>query len=887
MWCPIPVLEQELTLPLAAPPSDLRPHRKVNVLLRWRGSPVGRIDIPVAGSKLASGDLVERILDTYLDAITRWAVTDALRAEGPLTVPEIVNGCGASALDDHDAPSVSVIICTRERPEDLERCLGALEVASPRPLEVIVVDNAPATDATRRIAERFSFVRYTKEPRPGLDWARNRGMLEARGDIVAFADDDVVVDRAWVGAIARAFRLHPSAGAVTGLIAPFELATSAQFHFELHAGFGRGFLPMWEHHPVGGPLPWRGLATGALGSGANMAFRRKLFDHMGLFLPQLDAGTVTEGGGDLEILYRTLKFGYPIAYDPRVFVWHRHRREAHELSRQIQSWGIATIAMLECVSQQFPDEAANARRYAWYWRQTLLKRALSQFLRPPRVPYAIRLNELRGVLIGKQRYQAALEEVRRIEREFGPQPGVSTLADRSRLPAPRGWDFPRRMAVRSVDVSRGIHALEDVEGYLTTRVFIHAGRRPLGHVDVENRGLAISRERLVDRMLETRAPIEWVALFNEVSVESARAQLRTLLTQQILPADDTPSSFVSWGQSTRASIVLATRDRPVELRRCLASLTRVTREQNPEILVVDNHPASPATAEVTRDFSEVTLVREPRQGLSYARNAGFARASGDVVVCTDDDVIFADDWLAALLRPFHRNDIDIVCGNVLPVALETESQLRFEQYGGLGKGFDAFEVDQDWFFRDWRRSVETWTLGATANTAFRSSLLRDPDVGRFEEALGPGVPSGVGEDTYFFYKALRAGYRLRYEPSSIVWHEHRTSMDELKRQLLAYSRGHIAYHLHTLLRHGDSRAFVRFSEIASWQARSAVRALFGASANGYPLDLVLTEVRGNLQGPWALLESYARVRKRGRSEPVTPASLRAEPPASELGRGIG
>jgi GT2 family glycosyltransferase len=178
----------------------------------------------------------------------------------------------------------------------------------------------------------------------------------------------------------------------------------------------------------------------------------------------------------------------------------------------------------------------------------------------------------------------------------------------------------------------------------------------------------------------------------------------------------------------------------------------------------------------------VRLVSEPRQGLSYARNAGFLRATGDIIVCTDDDVMFADDWLERLLQPFRRNDVDVVCGNVLPIALDAPSQLHFEQYGGLGKGYEAFEADQEWFFRDWLRPVHTWSLGATANCAFRARLLRDPDVGMFEEVLGPGVPTGVGEDTYFFYRALLNGYRVRYEPSSLVWHEHRRTDRDLERR---------------------------------------------------------------------------------------------------------
>ena len=293
---------------------------------------------------------------------------------------------------------------------------------------------------------------------------------------------------------------------------------------------------------------------------------------------------------------------------------------------------------------------------------------------------------------------------------------------------------------------------------------------------------------------------------------------------------------------------------------------------------MDNRPSSPATAEVVRDFPTARLVSEPRQGLSYARNAGFLRATGDIIVCTDDDVMFADDWLERLLEPFRRNDVDVVCGNVLPMALDAPSQRHFEQDRGLGKGYEAFEADQEWFFRDWLRPVHTWSLGATANCAFRARLLRDPDVGMFEEVLGPGVPTGVGEDTYFFYRALLNGYRVRYEPSSVVWHEHRKTDRDLKRQLSAYGRGHVAYHLHTLLSDGDFRALPHFARVATWHMKRVGAALVGRG-HGFPLKLVLAEIRGNLAGPLALWRSHRVVRKLG----AALGYLRSAPPKKRKG----
>ena len=169
-----------------------------------------------------------------------------------------------------------------------------------------------------------------------------------------------------------------------------------------------------------------------LGSGANMAFRRELFDRIGLFLPELDAGTRTEGGGDLEILYRTLKHGYPVAYEPRALAWHRHRTEPEQLIEQIGSWSIATFAMLESVRRHYPDEAANVRRYGHFWKRRLLTRAVSQYLRPPRMPRAVRLKEMQGSFIGKRRYGEALEELGPLSSSLDRRKALRTRLARCR-----------------------------------------------------------------------------------------------------------------------------------------------------------------------------------------------------------------------------------------------------------------------------------------------------------------------------------------------------------------------------------------------------------------------------------------------------------------------
>lgn len=311
------------------------------------------------------------------------------------------------------------------------------------------------------------------------------------------------------------------------------------------------------------------------------------------------------------------------------------------------------------------------------------------------------------------------------------------------------------------------------------------------------------------------------------------------------------------------SIVVATLDRPDDLRDCLSHLVTQETRRTVEIIVVDNHPASGLTPPVVAEFSGVQLVTERRRGLAYARNKGFLASRGAVVVATDDDVIAPRGWLEKLLAPFASPEVMVVTGNILPWRLETAAQRLFETYGGLGRGGERRTAGGEWF-RQCRAAVPTWSLGATANAAFRAAIFSHAQIGLMDEALGPGMPSGVGEDTYLFYKVLKAGYSIVYEPTAWVWHKHRRDLPALRRQIFNYSKGHVAYHLTTLLRDHDWRALINLAILLpGTHLRRALRRLLGRSA--YPLSLILLEAAGNLAGPWALWQSRQRVKCEGTS----------------------
>jgi O-antigen biosynthesis protein len=403
-------------------------------------------------------------------------------------------------------------------------------------------------------------------------------------------------------------------------------------------------------------------------------------------------------------------------------------------------------------------------------------------------------------------------------------------------------------AVRTLDLSQPLQPIRGVARYARVRFYVSRAARMLGSFEIATDGADyISVARLRDAVAERFA---WDFLREDIE--------KRLGAEADQPLAELPPTVVS--------IVVPTCDRPDDLRRCLASLvTQVTRH-TVEILLVDNRPASGSARAVASEFPGIRVIVEERPGLSFARNAGIAAATGSIIVATDDDVTAPEGWIERLVAPFVRPEVLCVTGNVLPLELETESQCRFEAYGGLGKGFRPFEVDRAWFDSQ-RTAVPTWILGATANAAFRAAIFRNAHIGLLDEALGAGTPTGCSEDTYLFYKILKSGGTIVYEPSAYVWHRHRSTNDSLRQQIYAYSKGHVAYHLMTLLEEGDRRALVRLLySLPKTYARRALQRLRGSS--DYPLSLILLEARGNLAGPYALWRSRRRVKTFGATAPL-------------------
>jgi len=390
------------------------------VLVRLHGDPLGLLKFTTSGC--TTDELADLIAERFADRILRHLVGDRELWRG---AGQIESPCPRHV--DFRRPRVTVAVCTRDGASRLPQCLDSLVGLqyTPELLEILLVDNAPSDDATKElVSTRYPSIRYIREPRPGLNWARNRAVIEGSGEIVAYTDDDVSVDAGWVEAMARIFAEEPEADAVTGLVVPDEIDLEPQRLFETYGGFSRGFDRRYYriNALAGEKTAPRHGGTGKFGTGASMAFRRSIFERVGLFDPALDVGTPTNGGGDLDMFFRVLKAGRILVYEPAAIVRHRHRRSYEQLRTQLANNGIGFYAYLVRTAAEYPDErAAIVRLGLWWFAWWNLRRLARSFLRPGELPRDLILAELFGCFTGVRRYARGKAAAGNVRRAFGPQ----------------------------------------------------------------------------------------------------------------------------------------------------------------------------------------------------------------------------------------------------------------------------------------------------------------------------------------------------------------------------------------------------------------------------------------------------------------------------------
>ncbi|MGB6975227.1 MAG: glycosyltransferase [Terracidiphilus sp.] len=254
--------------------------------------------------------------------------------------------------------SVTVCVCTRNRPEQLRQCLQGLARMLPAADEILVVDNSAGDPLTEELAFEFG-ARYTVEQALGLSRARNRSVAESSSDVVAFLDDDAVPDERWLESLLQPFA-SPQVSTVTGRIVTPDSPALRPDQMAPRSLSNRD--PLW----------FEAACFGGLGLGSNMALRKSACKGLTLFDVRLGRGAPFQIGEENYAFARLLSLGHTAVHVPSAVVYHPpfHRASIEQEARNSFTYSLLLFT-------QFPGHRMDLLRF-------LISRLRKQKLNWPR-----------------------------------------------------------------------------------------------------------------------------------------------------------------------------------------------------------------------------------------------------------------------------------------------------------------------------------------------------------------------------------------------------------------------------------------------------------------------------------------------------------------------
>ncbi|HEY4019752.1 MAG TPA: glycosyltransferase family 2 protein [Pseudonocardiaceae bacterium] len=751
-------------------------------------------------------------------------------------------------------PDVSVVICayTERRWTELLRAIDSARDQLPRPAEILVViDHNPDLAARLRSSVDSSVTVKENTRQRGLSGARNTALDQVKGEVIAFLDDDAYAEDGWLAALTSPFA-DPDVQAVGGAATP---VWPARRPVTLPARRG-------GTRPVRGELDWvvgctyqgqpHTLAQVRNVMGCNMAFRASAFLRVGGFTEGIGrVGTLPLGCEETELCIRLRQVdrNARILFEPAALVRHQvsaDRLTWSYLQRRSYAEGVSKAAIAQLVGAD--DALSTERSYTSRIIPLAVLRELGAALRG-------RPGGLRGAFALVLSVLSAGSGYLRGRRAKISQPALTSAS----APAP--------IAIGEVDLAAEepvvrLRPVDAPDRPRTARVLLRRAAAVLGEVDVELRDGTVPTESLAG------------------AVEGLSAG------EPVLSSINTPM----------VSVIIPSAGRAEAAIRCARSIL-ATGYSKLEVLLVDNRPGT-ANSFPLRKFIEsddrLRYIEEPVVGASNARNRGAAEASGEIIAFTDDDAVVDRHWLASIVAEFADPEVDCVTGLVLPLALDTPAQQWFENWGGFGKGFARRRLTSSGVDGPVRPGeagrvalypFAAGLFGSGNSMAWRATAYRA--LGGCDPLLGPGTPTGSGEDLELFVRLIRGGGTLVYTPHALVRHEHRREVAALAQQMHSYGTGLFPmFAVYVARRPAEALAVLRRlpaglrHTVADDSERNAGR------GEGFPAEVAKAERRGMIAGPARLVLAALTAPRRALRlpEPQRTVAQRANEPASRMAR---
>ncbi len=279
------------------------------------------------------------------------------------------------------------------------------------------------------------------------------------------------------------------------------------------------------------------------------------------------------------------------------------------------------------------------------------------------------------------------------------------------------------------------------------------------------------------------------------------------------------------------SVAISTLDRPDALARCLDALLSGTALPA-EVVVVDQGEGveTRQVIEAREDRgSHLVYVRQARRGLSASQNEAVRRTTQPLVAALDDDAVPEPDWLRRVVAALETKRYDVVTGRLLP--LERETPGRY-----------AVSSRRSTRAKTYTGRALPWAIGSGSNFALPREWYER--AGGCDERLGTGSPGLAANDMDLFYRLLRAGARIRYEPALVVRHELKSTAERRSRRF-SYGYG-IGACCAIWLREGDLYALAVAARWLALRLRRAARSLLLARPRGLGEEALV--LRGTLAG---------------------------------------
>ncbi|UVE94086.1 glycosyltransferase family 2 protein [Dietzia sp. B32] len=718
------------------------------------------------------------------------------------------------------AARTTVVVCANssDRYPQLVAAVGSVLEQSRPPAEVImVIDHNP--DLLGRVTRRFPDLVAVENSGPqGLSGARNTGTARARGDIVAFLDDDAEADPGWLEAMTAHFA-RPEVLGVSGFAEPQWAVGRPGWwpdEFDWVVGCSYRGLPLR-------PEPVRNLM------GCAMALRRDVVRAAGGFDTAL--GRTRSGAAgceETELCIRAAGIfpGGVFLHEPAARVRH-HVPASRGTLGYFRSRCFAEGVSKRLVTRRTGAGNGLASEYT-YTTRTLPAGVVRNLARA-----------LRGDPAGVLRAAAIGYGLGATMAGFLTAPGRRTRTPGASAVLPT-VDPVLPLVIDVCEPPRPLRTGSDHGPYQRAWCLLLDDGIPVSEHEIPLDGTEETTADLLGRLERTGA---------------GGAGRRTRSAGRGRTRDDT-------------TVVIATRGRPALLAECLESIAGGTTVPS-RVVVVDNARPDDETEQLVTRYrmpgSEVAYVREDRPGLALAHNAALPHVATGLVAFTDDDVWVHDRWLENITSAFDA-DPDTVCvtGMIAPRELDTLAQQWVEAQGVYSKGFRSRVFDNAEHRGDNPMfPYAAGTFGSGANMAFRTDFLRT--IGGFDGALGTGTVTKGGDDLAVFYDVIRHGGRLTYVPSAIVLHPHHRDYAALRRQVYGYGAGLGAHLTRCVL--DEPRAVVtmlRNHRAATARLATILHPPRSRGLPAYPRDLSRAQRSGLASGPARYLLS--RYGSRGPSE---------------------